>query len=535
MTSTNSSTAILYQRVQGVATNLALSGITLQCGEYLAVWSTLVGETSGPVKLEETRHFCSQFCVPLIMDTVIRQIQALRIGRWKDAIRFELLSDSYQGQGSSAGSAADSMFFMHEGLQQARARIYDVPSAIEILLTGMYERLPKCTEDVGIHSTLTDKQQKPVLKKLDTLVTWNYLKLHYPNSSPRILHLEVLVGETSGPVKLEETRHFVLGDDLECRMAASDTPFTTFYTILHEFCVPLIMDTIIRQIQALRIGRWKDVIRFELISDGNQGQGSSASSVQTSQDGEADFVSLRTPGDKILYWLESEKNSRTLNAVSCPFIKIEPGSDLQIKCLNSSFVIDPLTNREAELSIDLELGENSHIRRAEGDVLLHTGLNEPGSEYNKICRVEDILVEGLIQGSVMHFHRAGTVTVPLTGIVSTSRMGCTGGVGRGHLLNKRIGSGGGYGGTAGHGCYNDTCIEGGLPYGDAELPCQLGSGGGNDSSAGGVIGSLEHPISSLFVDRSLTANGRSYVEGTASNLYDLYNSDGGGLGGGLAE
>ncbi|GKB44110.1 hypothetical protein Tco_0889052 [Tanacetum coccineum] len=383
-----------------------------------------------------------------------------------------------------------------------------------------------------------DDQQKPVLKKLDTLVTWNYLKLHYPNSSPRILHLEVLVGETSGPVKLEETRRFVLRDDLECKMAASDTPFTTLYTILHEFCVPLIMDTIIRQIQALRIGRWKDAIRFELISDGNQGQGSSASSVQTSQDGEADFVSLRTPGDKILYWLESEKNSRTLNAVSCPFIKIEPGSDLQIKCLNSSFVIDPLTNREAELSIDLELGENSHIRRAEGDVLLHTGLNEPGSEYNKICRVEDILVEGLIQGSVVHFHRAGTVIVPLTGIVSTSRMGCTGGVGRGHLLSNRIGSGGGYGGTAGHGCYNDTCIEGGLPYGDAELPCQLGSGGGNDSTVGGgvlVIRSLEHPISSVFVDRSLTANGRSYVEGTASNLYDLYNSDGGGLGGGLAE
>ncbi|GJY96135.1 hypothetical protein Tco_0512496 [Tanacetum coccineum] len=147
-------------------------------------------------------------------------------------------------------------------------------------------------------------------------------------------------------------------------------------------------------------------------------------------------------------------------------------------------------------------------------------------------------MKGLIQGSVVHFHRARTVTVPLTSIVSTSRMGCTGGVGRGHLLSKRIGSGGGYGGTAGHGCYNDTCIEGGLPYGDAELPCQLGSGGGNDSTVGGgvlVIRSLEHPISSVFVDGSVTANGRSSGEGTASNPYDLYNSDGGGSSGGLAE
>ncbi|GJX42980.1 hypothetical protein Tco_0259656 [Tanacetum coccineum] len=70
----------------------------------------------------------------------------------------------------------------------------------------------------------------------------------------------------------------------------------------------------------------------------------------------------------------------------------------------------------------------------------------------------------------------------------------------------------------GHGCYNDTCIECDLPYGDAELPCQLGSGGGNDSTAGGgvlAIGSLEHPISSLSVDGSLTANGGSSGEGTS--------------------
>lgn len=65
--------------------------------------------------------------------------------------------------------------------------------------------------------------------------------------------------------------------------------------------------------------------------------------------------------------------------------------------------------------------------------------------------------------------------------------GCTGGLGSGQLLSNGIGSGGGYGGTGGYGCYDGTCIEGGLPYGDADLPCQLGSGGGNDSTAGGGI------------------------------------------------
>jgi mediator of RNA polymerase II transcription subunit 14 len=66
--------------------------------------------------------------------------------------------------------AADSLFFMHEGLQQARAPVYDVPSAIEILLTGSYERLPKCIEDVGSQYALTEDKQKPALKKLDMLV-----------------------------------------------------------------------------------------------------------------------------------------------------------------------------------------------------------------------------------------------------------------------------------------------------------------------------------------------------------------------------
>nr|GEX25231.1 hypothetical protein [Tanacetum cinerariifolium] len=86
-------------------------------------------------------------------------------------------------------------------------------------------------------------------------------------------------------------------------------------------------------------------------------------------------------------------------------------------------------------------------------------------------------------------------------------MGYTRGVGKGHLLSNEIGNEGSYGGTAGHGFYNDTCIEGGLLHSDAELPCQLGSGGGNDSTT------------------------NSGVLGTGSNPYDLYNLDSNGSGG----
>lgn len=337
--------------------------------------------------------------------------------------------------------AADSLFFMHEGLQQARAPIYDVPSAIEILLTGSYLRLPKCIEDVGMQSTLNDDQQKSALKKLDALVRSKLLEVSLPKeitevkvsdgtvllrvdgefkvlvtlgyrghlSMWRILHLELLVGERSGMMKLEESRRHALGDDLERRMTTAEHPFMTLYSILHELCVALVMDTVIRQVQTLRQGRWKDAIRFELISDGTVGQGGSAGSMQMNQDGETDFTGLRTPGLKILYWLELDKSSSTSDMGSCPYIKIEPGPDLQIKCLHTSFVIDPMTGKEAEFFLDQscidvenlllraiccnrytrlleifkELEKNTQVCRAPGDVQLKCQ-GETQAEYKMV-------------------------------------------------------------------------------------------------------------------------------------------------------
>ncbi|GAV75768.1 Med14 domain-containing protein [Cephalotus follicularis] len=323
--------------------------------------------------------------------------------------------------------AADSLYFMHEGLQQARAPIYDVPSATEILLSGTYQRLPKCIEDMGIQSTLTEDQQKPALKKLDTLVRSKLLEVPLPKeisevrvsdgtallrvegefqvlvtlgyrghlSLWRILHLELLVGEKSGLVKIEESQRHILGDDLERRMAAAEDPFITLHSVLHELCVALVMDTVIRQVQALRQGRWKDVIRFELISDG------SGTSTQLNQDGESDSIGFRTPGSKIIYWLDHDKSSGTSDSASCPFIKIEPGPDLQIKCIHSTFVIDSVTGKESEffldqscidvenlllraihcnrytrlLEIQKDLAKNVQICRAIGDVLLQSQMN----------------------------------------------------------------------------------------------------------------------------------------------------------------
>lgn len=73
--------------------------------------------------------------------------------------------------------------------------------------------------------------------------------------------------------------------------------------------------------------------------------------------------------------------------------------------------------------------------------------------------------------------------------------GCTGGVGRGRIFANGLGAGGGHGGKGGDGYYNGTFIDGGVAYGDPDLPCELGSGSGNGSLAGetaggGIIGKL---------------------------------------------
>lgn len=380
-----------------------------------------------------------------IVKTQQRMLRLNVLAKWCQQVPLihysQQLASTLSSHDTCFTQAADSLFFMHEGLQQARAPIYDVPSAIEVFLTGSYQRLPKCIEDMGMQSTLTEDQQKAALKKLDTLVRAKLLEVSLPKeisevkvssgttllrvdgefkvlvtlgyrghlSMWRILHLELLVGERSGPVKLEESRRHVLGDDLERRMSAADNPFITLYSILHELCVALVMDTVIRQVQALRQGRWKDAIRFELISDGSMGHGASGSSIQPNQDGEVDSAGLRTPGLKLIYWLDFDKNSGSSDTGSCPFIKIEPGPDLQIKCLHSSFVIDPLTGKEAEFALDQscidveklllraiscnrytrlleiqkELGKNIQICRAPSDVVLQSFMDELDADNKK--------------------------------------------------------------------------------------------------------------------------------------------------------
>jgi hypothetical protein len=83
-----------------------------------------------------------------------------------------------------------------------------------------------------------------------------------------------------------------------------------------------------------------------------------------------------------------------------------------------------------------------------------------------------------------------------------SNLGCRTGVGQGKMLSSGVCGGGGHGGKGGNGSYNGSLAEGGAIYGNADLPCELGCGSGNDSTelstaGGGIIGTYA-PIVLIF-------------------------------------
>ncbi|CAA0825430.1 Unknown protein [Striga hermonthica] len=156
----------------------------------------------------------------------------------------------------------------------------------------------------------------------------------------------------------------------------------------------------------------------------------------------------------------------------------------------------------------------------------------------QVCRVEDILVNGVIKGSIVHIHRARTVIVDTDGMITAAELGCKTGVGKGNYSHG-AGAGAGHGGRGGSGFYNGIMSEGGKKYGSADLPCELGSGteGPNPSDgyvAGGgiiVIGSKLWPLLRLDNYGLISADGESYHKPTRNRNSSLVGGLGGGSGG----
>ncbi|XP_024534573.1 mediator of RNA polymerase II transcription subunit 14 [Selaginella moellendorffii] len=316
-----------------------------------------------------------------ILKTRQRLLRLLVICKWCRQIplveRCQQLMGTLSNHDMSFTQAADSMFYLHESLQQSRAPMYDVASAMDVLFTGGFPRMPKCIEDLNVQPVLEGWKKDNVLQKLDTLLRSKLLDIAIPKeftsvsvrdgrltlrvdgefeveltlgyrgnaSLWRVLHLKLLVGESSRPAKFSDMQRLALSDDLERRMSALENPFGIIYTVLHEFCAALVMDTLWRQVRALRHGRWKDAIRldlsFETAASGNP-------ATQAPADAEADPSKSRVHGVKITYWLDLAKGGESL----LPSLRIEPGSDQRISCQHQPPLTDPGTGNDAEFVLD---------------------------------------------------------------------------------------------------------------------------------------------------------------------------------------
>ncbi|XP_010445772.1 PREDICTED: uncharacterized protein LOC104728503 [Camelina sativa] len=156
----------------------------------------------------------------------------------------------------------------------------------------------------------------------------------------------------------------------------------------------------------------------------------------------------------------------------------------------------------------------------------------------QICRVEDILVSGLVKGSIIQIHRARTVVVTDDGLITASEFGCSGGLGKG-LYSNGAGSGAGHGGRGGSGIFNGRVCNGGHTYGDPDFPCELGSGAESpdksygDVTGGGmiVIGSIQFPLFVLNLSGSLSSDGQSLGKPIVNGNRSLVGGVGGGSGG----
>eukprot|EP00850_Spirogloea_muscicola_P023095 SM000328S12465 [mRNA] locus=s328:100149:110500:- [translate_table: standard] len=264
--------------------------------------------------------------------------------------RCQQLLDTLANHDGSLTSAADSLWLLHLELQQARAPPYDVLTAIEVLGTGSFSRLPKCIEDLQGPTLLDGERREAAVCKIDSLLRSRLIELESISrynsvqlalqlpeglTSVRVegghvilrskgqfeacltlgycaninlwhvVDVELLVGLAAGEhVVLAEPQKLALANDLDRHMAASTTPLATLCTILREACSLLTMDTLISQAQALQAGRWRGRITVEVRQGGGGTEGSLGIVAAPPAEGTAPSL----PSLIVSYWVDKAKD-----------------------------------------------------------------------------------------------------------------------------------------------------------------------------------------------------------------------------------
>eukprot|EP01102_Stenamoeba_stenopodia_P004929 TRINITY_DN15431_c0_g1_i1.p1 TRINITY_DN15431_c0_g1~~TRINITY_DN15431_c0_g1_i1.p1 ORF type:complete len:354 (+),score=48.35 TRINITY_DN15431_c0_g1_i1:96-1064(+) len=236
--------------------------------------------------LEQTRN---QFIRLLVL---LKWTKAPSINKFWDLIYFLNRQDAILRE------TADRLWGIHhQTLLQAKAPMYDIPNAVDVLVAGNF-RIPTCIKDrFTKHEPPTKESISEFFERLNHLIHFRLITSIIPSQLRilikegkaictvenefsvtltlpsedqqilwRVLTVEILVSD-SNEGQLKETAHSQggwmeqLAQQLQQRMAESSEPLNELYSYLHNFCVALQLDILHTQARHLAQTRRSDMIK----------------------------------------------------------------------------------------------------------------------------------------------------------------------------------------------------------------------------------------------------------------------------------
>lgn len=300
------------------------------------------------LKVAAVPNSSAQFSPTVILLLYLQQLPAVQ----RCADINDLLSSHEYSQGTAGAALAECTMDLH----WAKAPLYDLPTALQMLSTGTYSHLPDL-----IQESKGQEDHSPLdIGNIDTLLRSRFLDLPLPCRDARIsvtrgracvqvdgeycvelsvgyggylsnlqVHkVKLLVGEGAGGATFSAAQHTWLMEDLNRRMAGQADPLAALHSTLHHLCSAFVMEIALKQIQGLAQDRWRNVISWEMVN-GGEGEG--------------------PLGVLLSYWVQSKKQRR---GEASPVLSLELRLDRQLASSHSPDVIDPDTGASADLSLN---------------------------------------------------------------------------------------------------------------------------------------------------------------------------------------
>jgi len=111
----------------------------------------------------------------------IRLLVLVRWARGVEAVRTaQAIGAALSEQDRVLISAADRLYYISQGLQNARAPVYDVQSAIDVLTTGTYPRLPDAIAQAVPPKLLSDAEITDVLGQIERIIRFRVFTTPFP-------------------------------------------------------------------------------------------------------------------------------------------------------------------------------------------------------------------------------------------------------------------------------------------------------------------------------------------------------------------